>query len=288
MIEGSKLDVKKGILLTLMYAFLMAVSTASTKHTQSYIGVYTLIFWQSVLCSLIVLPQLKSTKIRKFKPVWKLLFLRSLGGFSALVCYYFALNHIPIVEASLLRTCAPLCVPFVVLLLHKKLIPLNRLLPLLVGFSGVLIVMHPSPDNISIWHLVAFLSAVGLALSMVTTRIISHYLSANQSLFIYFTFSAVFSFLLAIVNGNSIVLPEHSWGWVLAVSISLYFGLYLYTLAYTYAPASIISPVSYIGIAFNALFGWIIWRQIPDAYTWTGGVFIILSIWITSRVSVNR
>lgn len=288
MIEAPRLDVNKGIMLTLAYAFLMAVSTVSTKHTQTYVDVYTLIFWQSIVCSLFVLPQIKNTQLRQFKPVWKILFVRSLAGFSALVCYYFSLNHVPIVEASLLRTCAPLCVPFVVLFLHKKRIPLNRLLPLLVGFLGVLIVMHPSPNNINVWHFVAFLSAVGLALSMVTTRIISNYLSANQSLFIYFTLSAVFSLLLAIVNGNSILLPQHSWGWVLAVSISLYFGLYLYTLAYTYAPASIISPVSYVGIAFNALFGWMIWQQIPDAYTWTGGAFIILSIWITSRVSVNR
>ena len=276
-------NIKKGIVLTICYAFLMSISTASAKQTQTLINPFTLLFWQSLLCCLIVLPQVKNIKIESFKPIWKLLILRSLAGFIALVCFYFALNHIPIVEASLLRNCAPLCVPLAVLFFHGIAIPAQRFIPLMIGFIGVLVIMRPTPTNINVWHIVGFTSAIGLALSMVTTRMVSLHISANQSLFGYFFISTICALFTVLFTGNSVGIPSNSWLWVLVVSISLYLGLYLYTLAYSYAPASIVSPVSYIGVAFNAILGWVIWHHVPDTYAWIGAALIIFSVWIASK-----
>lgn len=280
-----KMDVKKAVLMTLSYAFLMSISTAGAKQAQLTVEVPVVLFWQSLICTLFLLPQVRKSKIYRPQKVWNLLFIRSFGGFSALLCFYWALNHIPIVEASILRTCAPLCVPFVVLAVYRKAIPSRRWIPLFIGFLGVLIVMRPSPSNINIWHIVGFTSAIGLAVSMVSTRMLSNHVSAKEALFVYFFFSTIFSLLFALAKGYPITLSADSWLWILIVSISLYFGMYLYTLAYTYAPASIISPVSYIGIAFNAFWGWLIWHHVPDVYAWLGAFFIILSIAITTKTS---
>lgn len=276
-------NVKKGIMLILCYAFLMSISTAFTKQTQTIINPFTLIFWQSLLCCLFVLPKIKSAQINRFKPIWKLVLLRSLAGFFALICFYFALNHIPIVEAALLRNCAPLCVPLIVLIFYRKAITIKRLVPLTFGFIGVLVVMRPTATDISVWHIVGFTSAVGLAVSMVTTRMISAHISANESLFGYFFVSTICALIILIITENSVVIPAHSWLWVVVVAISLYFGLYLYTLAYSFAPASIVSPVSYIGIVFNGLLGWIVWHHVPDIFAWVGALLIIFSIWMTSK-----
>jgi len=282
-----KLDVKKAVLMTLIYAFVMSIATAGAKHTQLSVHVSTLLFWQSLLCTLFLLPQVIKSKIYRPSGVWWLLILRSAGGFFAILCYYGALNHIPLVEASILRTCAPLCVPFIVLALHRKAIAHRRWLPLFIGFLGVLIIMRPSPTNINIWHLVGFTSAIGLAVSMVSTRMLSNHVSSKEALFVYFSFSTLLSLILVLVKGDPLAVAESSWGWVALVAFSLYLGMYLYTLAYTFAPASIIAPVSYIGIAFNALWGWFIWHHVPDTYTWLGAFCIILSIIITAKIAKN-
>lgn len=67
-------------------------------------------------------------------------------------------------------------------------------------------------------------------------------------------------------------------------SISLSWHVFIYAGIY-YAPASIVSPVSYVGIAFNAFWGWAIWHQIPDIYVWLGAFFIILSILLTTKIA---
>lgn len=279
--------IQKGILMTVSYAFLMSISTVGAKQAQTIISVPALLFWQSFMCCLILLPQLRESWKPLPASVWRVLFYRSFSGFAALLCYYLALNHIPIVDASLLRTCAPLCVPFVVLVFYRKAIPSARWLPLLMGFVGAALVIRPTPTNISVWHIVAFASAVGLAVSMVTTRMLSSHISYREALFSYFGFSALLSLMLVWYLDQSLVLPRESWLWVILVSASLYVGMYLYTLAYTYAPASIVSPVSYIGVVFNGVWGWFIWDHLPDPYAWLGTVFIFISIILSARVKVR-
>ncbi|SBS25033.1 EamA-like transporter family protein [Marinomonas aquimarina] len=277
--------VKKGIYATIAYAFIMSITAVAAKQVQTQIAVPVLVFWQSLFCIVILFPQMWGKWQRRPLHVIKAHFLRSLGGFAGFLFYYWALNHIPLVEASLLRSCAPLCVPFVVLIMHRMMIPKARWLPLLIGFIGVALVIKPTPEHFDPWHIVGFLSAVGLAFSMVTTRMLSSHVSGQETMLVYFAFSAVMSVPLALGQGESLALPSETWLWVLLVSITLYVGMHLYTLAYSYAPASVVSPVSYIGIVFAGFWGWVIWGHVPDWLAISGTVLIFLSILISARLN---
>lgn len=277
--------VKKGIYATIAYAFIMSITAVAAKQVQTQIAVPVLVFWQSLFCLVILFPQMWGKWQRRPLHIIKAHFLRSLGGFAGFLFYYWALNHIPLVEASLLRSCAPLCVPFVVLIMHRVMIPKARWLPLLIGFIGVALVINPTPGHFNPWHIVGFLSAVGLAFSMVTTRMLSSHVSGQETMFVYFAFSALMSLPLAFGQGESLALPSDTWIWVLLVSATLYVGMYLYTLAYTYAPASVVSPVSYIGIVFAGFWGWVIWGHVPDWLAISGTVLIFLSILISARLN---
>lgn len=279
---------KKGIVMTIAYAFVMSLTALAAKQAQTMIAVSTLVFWQSLFCALILLPQMRGRWQKRPFSVWKIHFLRSFGGFIGFLCYYWSLNHIPLVEASLLRTCAPLCVPLVVLILHKIRIPKARWLPLIIGFIGVAFIIHPTPDHLNPWHLVGFASAIGLALSMVTTRMLSQQVSGQETLFVYFFVSTILSIPLMLVQGDSLILPASVWPLVAVVTVTLYVGMYLYNLAYTYAPASIVSPVSYIGVVFSGFWGWVVWEHVPDIYAILGMLFIFSSILISTRMARNR
>ncbi len=280
--------IKKGILATIAYAFVMSLTALAAKQAQTTIAVSTLVFWQSLFCVFILLPQMRGRWQKRPWSVWRIHLLRSFGGFIGFLFYYWALNHIPLVEASLLRTCAPLCVPFIVLAMHGIRIPKARWLPLLIGFAGVAFVIQPTPNHLNPWHLVGFVSAIGLALSMVTTRMLSHQVSGQETLFVYFAVSCLLSIPLMLWQGDGIAVPLDVWPLVGAVVITLYVGMFLYNKAYTYAPASIVSPVSYIGVAFSGFWGLVIWHHVPDIYAIMGVVLIFLSILISTRIARNR
>lgn len=277
-------SVKKGIVATVAYALVMSVTAMGARIVQEDVAVSVLVFWQSLFCVAVLLPQQKGHWRAHPFSVWKIHLLRSLGGFAGFLFYYQALNHIPLVEASLLRSCAPLCVPFVVLLVHHVRIPAVRWIPLVIGFIGVGLIIQPTPDAFNPWHLVGFLSAVGLAFSMVTTRMLSKSVRGQETMLVYFAISSLLSFLLLTINGESLYIPSHQILWLLVVSVTLYVGMKLYTQAYTYAPASLVSPVSYIGVVFSGGWGWLVWGHVPDGLALTGMVLIFISILISARL----
>lgn len=280
--------IKKGIWATIAYAFIMSVTAVAAKQAQAFIAVSSLVFWQSLFCVLVLLPQMRGKWQKRPWSVWRIHLMRSFGGFIGFLFYYWALNHIPLVEASLLRTCAPLCVPFVVLAIHRIRIPKARWLPLIIGFVGVALVIQPTPDHINPWHLVGFVSAVGLALSMVTTRMLSQQVSGEETLLVYFLVSCLLSLPLVFSQGDSLFLPMSVWPWVAVVAVTLYIGMFLYNKAYTYAPASMVSPISYIGVVFSGFWGWVIWGHVPDQFALMGVVLIFVSILISTRIARNR
>ncbi|TBR43197.1 DMT family transporter [Marinomonas agarivorans] len=276
----------KGVMATIAYAFVMAITGALVKLLQTDISIATLLFWQSCICLIILFPQ--QIGYWRIPPVTivRVHILRSLSGFLGFYCYYLALNHIPLLDASLLRASAPLCVPFVVLLIHRLVIPSSRWLPLLIGFIGVAFIIKPASESVNVWHLVGFLSAIGLAFSMVTTRLLSKAVRSQETMFMYFLVSAFMSFVLHVLDGKSSLML--SWNLVLpiiGVGCSLYIGMHLYTMAYSYAPASIVSPVSYIGIVFSGVWGWLLWQEAPDLWGYLGMVLILLSIVLIAWVS---
>ena len=265
----------------------MSLSATGAKHLQITLPAASLLFWQSLICVLILLPQTQGPWYKQAPSVWGLHGLRSIAGFGAFLCFYLALDNIPLVEATLLRACAPLCVPLIVLLVHKTAIPKSRWLPLIFGFLGAAAVIQPTPTSIKPWHLVGLMSALGLAFSMVTTRMLSKHISGTENMLVYFGISALLALILSLAQGHSLAVPITHWPLVAGISLTLYVGMYLYTLAYTLAPASVVSPVSYIGIVFSGLWGWMIWRDFPDAFVFLGTVLILISISLSLRTSQN-
>lgn len=286
----------RGVLATLSYAFVMSITGMTAKLVQEQIPLATLLFWQSCICLLILLPhqakewQAKKCRTSDFSTL-KIHALRSISGFLGFYCYYWALNYIPLMDASLLRASAPLCVPFVVLLVHKVGIPIYRWLPLLVGFVGVTFIIKPISVDINPWHIVGFCSAIGLAFSMVTTRLLSKKVPAQETLFMYFLISAGISLVLLLSSDDALFIPWRVWPLVLVVGITLYVGMYLYTMAYSYAPASVVSPVSYSGVVFSGIWGWLLWQDTPDIWEYLGMLLILTSLVVmayTAKVTSSK
>jgi len=196
-----------------------------------------------------------------------------MSGWLCFYTYYLALDKIPLVDASLLRNAAPICVPLLLFFWKGFRMPLLRWLPVFIGFFGIVLVLCPQGTSLSLWHLVALGSAVTLAISIVTTRVLTLTEPTSRILFYYFSISAFCSIPMAISNWQSI--PLFALPMMAGIGLSIWLTLWLYTLAYSYAKATVISPVSYSGVLFTGLLGWLFWNQVPEISAIVGSVFII-------------
>jgi drug/metabolite transporter (DMT)-like permease len=61
-------------------------------------------------------------------------------------------------------------------------------------------------------------------------------------------------------------------------------GHYLLALAHRYAPASVIAPFLYQQVIYMALFGYLVFGDVPSAWVWLGAAIVIASgLYLFSR-----
>jgi len=250
------------------------LAAAAAKYLSAYVSTGFIVLVQYGVCLITLLPWLGKVGLTGLRtPYWKRHLVRGVSGWLCFYSYFVALKHIPLVEAALLRNSAPICVPFLVYFLTRTGITIPKLIGILTGFAGVILILHPKGTSISLWHGVGFVSGLTLALSMVYTRQLSETEPANRILFFYFAISTVMSLPLALHDLRPV--PLHTMPYLLFVGVSIFLTMKLYTLAYSAAPTNTLAPFSYFGVVFAGILGWLFWDQTPDTRSLIGMACVI-------------
>lgn len=256
-------------------ALVMSVAAALIKHTATLVSIELIVAVQYLLCTLLMLPFFLNQGITALATQrFSLHLLRALCGWACFYTYYLAIAHIPLVDAVLLRNAAPLCIPVLVLLLFKVQIGWQRWLMVILGFIGIALIIKPQGNSLNGWHLVGFGSALTLAGSILTTRVLTRTEPTQRVLFYYFALSALLS--LPPLFGQTLAIPLKAWLPLLLIGASIWLTMWLYTQAYRFAKASVISPLSYCGVVFTGFWGWYFWDHLPDSKALVGVLLVVI------------
>lgn len=160
-----------------------------------------------------------------------------------------------------------------VLFLREPVTPLRSLL-IVVGFAGVLLVVRPGMggDPGVIWAAIAGL-CYGTFLTM--SRWLSGIGTPIALTFTQLLLSAFFLLPLGLMNLPDATLP------IAALTLTSAFcsmmGNLLLLYAYRIANATRLAPLVYFQLIAAVGFGWSIFGDLPDAYTWAGLAVILAS-----------
>lgn len=264
----------KGISLGILTVLIASTVGAAGKYIGGEVKTSAIVFFQYFFCLLCCLPWLLKHRAAGIKTQHPWLHVtRGLSGLIGFYVYWLALQYIPLVDTTLLRNTAPLVVPFVIFFWLGIKIPKARLLPLVIGFIGITVILRAGQQGISQWHIVGFLAGVGLAVSMVSTRLLTKTEPEGRILFYYFFISLIFVTPYFIWDYQAI--PNNAWPWLLYIGVAMYFCFTLYTKAYAYVKPSILAPTSYFSVVFAGILEWLIWGHLPDLWTLAGITLVI-------------
>ncbi|MEH6586644.1 MAG: DMT family transporter [Halioglobus sp.] len=266
---------RQAIYLSLLMVVIASTAAVATKFASARVSVEAVVTVQYAVCLLLCLPLTLRPGLSNFKSQrLGLHFFRGAAGVLGFYLFYSALEHIPMVDAMLLRQSAPLTVPLVIWVWNSERIAHSAWLPLAIGFAGVLVILRPSPEGLSWWHAGGFISALCLSISMVATHKLATTEPSSRILLYYFVLSlvCVAPFSLGDFNG----LRWQEWAAMLYVGIAIYYTLRLYTRAYAIAPAHLIAPVNYFAVVMAGFWGWLLWGQIPDTGSLVGSTLVII------------
>jgi drug/metabolite transporter (DMT)-like permease len=253
-------------------------STAKYMATVSKLPLSQVVWLRFVsqLClMLLVLGVVAIPRLLTTRRLWHQLFRSSLMLLST------ALNFLALKSLRLDQTqTVYFLAPFVVALLAGPFlgewVGWRRMVAIVVGFSGILVVVRPGFAALDPALLFAFGSMVCYAVFMLLTRYLATYDTPDVTLFYSMIAGVVVMAPLAI---HDWVWPDRLSTWLLLMSMGFWGGVghFIFIIAYRHAPASVLAPFIYLGLITHTTAGYLVFGQVPDLWTLVGASIVIAS-----------
>ncbi len=145
-----------------------------------------------------------------------------------------------------------------------------------LGFSGVLIVLNPTGDNLISYG--AFMALLAVVLYAATSLLLRRLGAKDGTATIAFWFVTVVGVGagLAALPGWTPLNWDH-WPWLLVLGITGAMGQALLTAAFRRASAAVVAPFDYTHMIWALLYGYLFWGYLPGPQTWIGGAILVAS-----------
>jgi drug/metabolite transporter (DMT)-like permease len=259
-----------------------AVSTFSCLDTTAkYLGrqidimeiVWARYSFAMLLALIIFNPLSRPGMLRTGRPVLQVVRAAILLGSTML--NFFALRYLRLDQVLAITFSTPFVVAALSGPILGERVGARRWAAIGVGFIGVLVVTRPGFGIVHPAALLAFLATLSYAAYFMTTRILARTDSNDTTLFYSNFVGAVL--MLPIVP--FFWTPPALWQWgllVLAGALATS-GHYMLIVAHRYAPASLLSSFVYSQLAGGVILGYVVFGDVPDAYTLTGAAIVVSS-----------
>jgi drug/metabolite transporter (DMT)-like permease len=210
-------------------------------------------------------------ELRPRRPGFQL--LRAVLMLLSSLLFFGALARLPLVDTLALFFVSPLVVTALAPLLLRERIGWRRVVAVLVGFVGVLVLLRPDLGALEPFALVALASGVVHGVYLLVTR----KLAGTAPPLVTLTYSALFGTAAL----SAWVLP--SWRApssgdllvMVALGAAATLGHYLVVKAFDFAPAAWLAPVGFAEIVGATLVGFVAFGDLPDAISWLGIAIVV-------------
>lgn len=271
----SNADYKKGVMYIVASAFCFALMNLFIRLTGD-VPTMQKCFFRNFFAMLIAVGTLIKTKtpFRIGKGNTKYLLARSLSGGLGMVCNFYAIDHIPISDASMLNKLSPFFAIIFSIWVLGEVANRYEWLAVSCAFVGALFVVKPTFSFEAIPALAGVLGGLGAGIAYTFVRKLG--MRGEKSMIVVAFFSG-FTSLMLLPNliFNYAPMSGMQWFYLCMTGLSAAGGQIFITNAYAKAPAKEISVYDFSIVIFAAILGFVFLDQIPD---WLSviGYFIII------------
>jgi len=218
----------------------------------------------------------------------KLLLMRGFAGFMGLSCYFYAINHLPLADATVIQFCNPMLAALIAAVALKE--PLRGLDVFATVFSmaGIVLVAQPSFLFASGQHLdpvAVVVGIVGAIFSAIAYVVIRRLGSTEHHMVVVLYFPLVTGpASLPLLALEGLVLPQGiEWLLLLGIGVTAQLGQIEITKGFALETAGRASSVTYLQIVLAYSWGVLFFGEYPNTISIVGAFLVVLGVFSLTR-----
>jgi drug/metabolite transporter (DMT)-like permease len=262
-----------GALLVTFAVSCVAVDTVIIRVVSSEIHPLEIAFFRNLFSVVAVLPFLVRSGLGGLKtPRLPLHIARAGLKLFALVCFFFAVSQSPMAMVTAIAFSSPLFIALGSMAFLGEPWRRMRLIGLVIGFAGVLLVIRPGFVPVDTSIMLAMLSALGLA----AVGLLMKYVSVREA-----PHSIVaLNVLLTVPIAGALMVPVWTTPSPMMLGLMIVQGLIggvaqlSVSRAMSMADASVISPIEFLRLPLVVVLAWFLFQEPTDVWTIAGGSII--------------
>lgn len=268
-------DSRKGIVLMSLAMLTIPLVDGIAKHLSADYSPLFISWARYVVACAIVVPIVLVARGPRIFPSERLVAhtLRTVFLVTAMTLYFMSIAVIPLATAVSAYFVAPIIAVVLSLVFLKEQLNIRKLLSLVLGFGGAMVILRPTAD-IEFGILLAFGAGLFFALYMIATRQASKQSDPLKTL------------AFQCVMGAVLLTPQGLWTWSTPALGDLVFfaGLGAFSAishllsikAFGHTEASTLAPLVYLELLATAAIGYIFFTEVPGLATIIGASFIVV------------
>lgn len=268
---------RKGIALALISNALFILVGVIVRELSQTIDIFQILLFRQLVFVTLLMPSIVSNMNAMLNPkmvsmhVW-----RVTGAFIALYFSFLTVSNIPFADATALGFMKVLFVAVISRLFLQENVGWTRMTTILVGFTGVMLVVQPTLESESLFYVgTGLVAALGAAIAVICVRKMANI----ESKVVVLAYQAIF------VGAVTLIPAIIEWQWptwselalLVLVGVISSIGQWFGVTAYKWGEANVVSNVEYSQMIYSMILGYLLFAELPNSLALIGAAVIVFS-----------
>ena len=255
-----------------MFSF-MGMAVGGRELSQD-MGTFQILFFRSLVGLCILCPVLAARGWHLVKTQhFPLHLLRNMSHFGGQFGWFYGIAFIPLAEVFALEFTVPAWTAILAALILKERLTASRLLAVVFGITGMLIILRPGSGMLHPVSLIVVAGAVCYGLSHTLTRKITWFDHPVTILFYMTLIQLPMGLLLSLDHWQTV--PFHLLPWLITVGSTALSGHYCMARALALADATVVVPLDFLRLPLIAVIGFLFYNETLDLFVLAGALVIL-------------
>ncbi|MGY9017711.1 MAG: DMT family transporter [Alphaproteobacteria bacterium] len=202
--------------------------------------------------------------------------MRAVFGICAMTLFFLSLRHVNLVEMQTISFSSVFFISILSVFFLREVIGMRRIIAIMFGFIGVVIILNPSVSVFSNYSLLPLIASLLLSFAVIFLKKILITNNNFLSIFIFTLFCSIIS--LAFMNSTWIIPETKDIILLILTGVLGFIAQVFLTKSYQLADASLLAPFEFSSLLWSYFIGYFLFHEVISLRVYLGGLIVVLSV----------